>query len=80
MRVTISKWGNSQGIRIPKELMLQAHFSIGTMAEAEFCDGTIVITPIKRAINYNIHDLVKGITPQKNREVEWGKSEGSEIW
>ena len=81
MVLTINKWGNSQGIRLPKELMNKLHITIGMTPEAEILDGKIIIEPVAPEKIYNIHDLVREIEPQyKLSEVDWGKPEGNEIW
>ena len=81
MILTISKWGNSQGIRIPKDLMKKLHAAIGTTVNAEFHDGKVIIEPVLIQKKYDIHDLVKKIqTKHKQKEIDWGKSEGNETW
>ena len=81
MILTINKWGNSQGIRLPKDLMNKLHATVGMSVNAEFHDGKIIIEPASPKKIYNIHDLVKKIKPQdKQSEVDWGKPEGKEIW
>lgn len=81
MILTINKWGNSQGIRLSKDLMNKLHASVGMSVNAEFHDGKIIIEPAISKKIYNIHDLVKKINRQKKQEeVDWGKPEGNEIW
>ena len=81
MVLTINKWGNSQRIRLPKELMNKLHITIGMTLEAEILDGKIIIEPVAPEKIYNIHDLVSEIEPQYGQsEVDWEKPEGNEIW
>ena len=80
MVITLSKWGNSQGIRLPKELLQQVDFLVGASAEVEVKNGEIIIKPIKKKIKYDIKELVKDISVNENREVDWGSREGNEIW
>lgn len=81
MVLTINKWGNSQGIRIPKDLMNKLHVKVGMALNAEVLNGKIIIEPVTPKKVYNIHDLVSEIEPQYGRnEVDWGKPEGNEIW
>lgn len=81
MVVTINKWGNSQGIRFPKELLKKLHAKVGSSLNLEYEDGRVIIEPIDTPPKYNIHDLVKNIKPDdRPEEVSWGKTEGKEIW
>lgn len=81
MILKINKWGNSQGIRLPKDLMNKLHATVGMSVNAEFHDGKIIIEPASPKKKYNIHDLVRKVKPhQEQSEVDWGKPEGNEIW
>lgn len=81
MILTINKWGNSQGIRLPKDLLNKLHASVGMALNAEVHNGKIIIEPVAPEKVYNIHDLVREIDPQYGqKEVDWGKPEGNEIW
>lgn len=81
MVVTINKWGNSQGIRFPKELLKKLHAKVGSTLNVEFEDGRVIIEPVDAPPKYNIHDLVKNIkADDRPEEVNWGKSEGKEVW
>lgn len=81
MVLTISKWGNSQGIRFPKDLLEKLHAKVGSTLNVEYQDGKVIIEPIEVHKKYDIHELCKNITPEdKPEEVNWGKAEGNEIW
>ena len=41
----VSKWGNSQGIRISKKLLQQANISLNDKVEIKAKDNVIIITP-----------------------------------
>lgn len=43
--VTVQRWGNSEGIRIPKTLREQAGISAGSTLLAEIRNGVITLTP-----------------------------------
>ena len=60
MRATISKWGNSQGLRFPKDIMEKVSLNIGDKVEIETKDDILIIKPIKRK-KIDINDLVKQI-------------------
>ena len=48
MITRIHKWGNSQGLRLSKELLSQADIEVGDAVEVALRDGSIVITPARR--------------------------------
>lgn len=81
MVLTINKWGNSQGIRFPKELLKKLHAQIGSSLNVEYENGKVIIEPIITPKKYNIHELVKNIEAKdKQEEIDWGKAEGNETW
>ncbi|BDR53799.1 hypothetical protein KIM372_17060 [Bombiscardovia nodaiensis] len=45
--VTVSSWGNSEGIRLPKSLREQAGIGAGSLLDAAVVDGSIVLTPLQ---------------------------------
>jgi antitoxin MazE len=42
----ISKWGNSCGIRIPKEAMMKMGFNLGDTVQIEIDDGKMTIRKV----------------------------------
>lgn len=44
--VTLSKWGNAQGVRIPKDMRERLGLHEGERLEVEIQDGSIVLTPL----------------------------------
>ena len=45
---SINRWGNGQGIRLPKTMTRMLGLSIGDQLQMEIVDGSIVLTPTKR--------------------------------
>lgn len=80
MVLTINKWGNSQGIRFPKDLLKKLNAKVGSSLNVEYQDGKVIIEPIELPRKYNIHELVADIEPEDIEEVTWGKAEGKEVW
>jgi antitoxin MazE len=77
---TVSKWGNSLAIRIPKSIAKEAQLSEGDNLRFDVNpDGVIVLRSTRK--KYELSDLVSRITP-KNRhsEMDWGKPLGNEVW
>jgi antitoxin MazE len=48
MATKIQKWGNSQGLRLAKQVLEDAHISVGDDVDATTKDGLIVIAPSRR--------------------------------
>jgi antitoxin MazE len=82
MLVKIQKWGNSQGLRISKSLLMDAHLGIGDEVVISVKDGAIFITPAKhKRGKYDLKDLVARIPKRyKAGEFDWGKPVGKEAW
>jgi antitoxin MazE len=79
MQVQIARWGNSLGLRIPKELAAQAGLRAGTSVKIAAEGDRIVITPPARR-RYALADLLEGVTPEAMREAfDWGPDRGREI-
>lgn len=77
---TLQKWGNSLGLRLPKEMAEQFSLTEGS---------TLILTIEKRGISLRpankkregLKKLVAKITPQnKHGVIDWGESRGKEIW
>ena len=82
MVTKIQKWGNSQGLRVPKGILHRAHISIGDAVDVNIHHGTIIIKPISQVRGkYRLKDLISKIPANYNpEEVYWGKPKGSEVW
>lgn len=82
MVTTIQKWGNSQGLRLARQVLENAHIGIGDEVDVTARDGTIVITPLKRIRGKrSLQELVSRIPKKyKSKELDWGKPVGREVW
>ena len=82
MVTKVQKWGNSQGLRLPKQILEEAHISVGDSVNVSMRDGMIVIAPVRRVRGkQSMQELVSRILRNyKSREVEWGKPVGREDW
>ena len=79
MQVTMRKWGNSIGVRIPAviltELNLSAEKKVNVRAEA----GRIIIEPIIDS-QETLEQLLGQITPDNlHSEIDFGESVGKEL-
>jgi len=87
MTTTLQRWGNSQGVRIPKNLVETLGLKIGSDLSIELSeDGShIAILPVQdeRPVRrrHRIEDLVAASSPDAFKgEVGWGESQGREVW
>lgn len=80
MSLRIQKWGNSQGLRLPKQALDLAGIAIGDAVEIEVSDHQIVIKKAVRA-RYDLAELVAQIPKgYKAHEVAFGPPSGREAW
>jgi antitoxin MazE len=82
MHTKIQKWGNSQGLRLAKNVLEDACLGVGDEVDVVARDGIIVVAPIKKIRGrYRIEDLVAKIPKDYSTgEVDWGKPVGREAW
>jgi len=87
MQTTIVKWGNSQGIRIPKVFLQNMQIAENDTVDVTLEKEKIIIkkcnarkhkTTRERLIKFYGHDFDKNHTFQK--EIDWGAPVGKEIW
>ena len=80
MTTTIRKWGNSLGLRIPRDVAEEAGIIEGR--EVVFVKrgrGLSVEPVIEPTISLNT--LLRKITPENSHvEVDWGTPRGKEVW
>ena len=82
MLAKIQKWGNSQGLRLTKSLLDDAHIDVGDEVDISVKDGNIIVSPAKRIRGrHNLKDLVACIPENyETSEVDWGEPVGKEAW
>lgn len=79
MVTTIQKWGNSQGIRIPKFLLDAVNWSENEEIEVRAEEDKIIIQKTEK--RKNIMELFNDCEETYERvEVDWGETTGDEIW
>lgn len=82
---TITKWGNSQGIRISRALMEQMNLSLNEKVEISITDNMMCI---KKSCQYkNLKERMEAFYNEpidnifiKSTEEDWGTPKGNEIW
>jgi antitoxin MazE len=82
MITRVQKWGNSQGLRLSKDLLADARINVGDAVEVTVQDGTIVITPARRVRGgLDLEQLVASIPEDyRSEELDWGPPAGREVW
>ena len=87
MHTTVVKWGNSQGIRLPKAFLQNMQINENDPVDVMLEDEKIVIKKIirtehktikQRLMDYYGENYEKHASPQK--EIDWGKPAGNEVW
>ena len=80
MSVTLHRWGNSVGLRVPKALLEQLGLSEGSRVDIKVEDGRLIMEP-HRPRRRTLDEVLKGFGPDdKPGEVDWGKPVGKEVW
>jgi antitoxin MazE len=81
MIATISKWGNSQGLRFPKNIIRELNLSIGDKVELKTENNKVIIKPLNhKRKKYNINDLVKKMPSDYKAYEEFSEKVGIEEW
>ena len=83
MQVSIKKWGNSQGIILPKEIMELMDAKIGDALDAVIDNGKLTLQPTHKQFTHKTLEermAETGLKLSFGREIEWGESRGSELW
>lgn len=80
MQAQVKEWGNSQGIRISKEILKSAGIELNEYLDVTVSDGVITLvkpfrhkTLEERAAEYDGKLMLDG-------EYEWGEPVGREVW
>lgn len=80
MQVQIKEWGNSQGIRLPKEILKNAGISFNDVLDVTVSNGVITLTkPFRhktleeRAAEFDGKLMLDG-------EYDWCEPVGKEVW
>ena len=81
MIATISKWGNSQGLRLPKAVMDNLHIEIGDQVNIVVVNKTVVLEPIVNSpVKYKLKDLLNQLPQDYQVSEVFTESQGSEQW
>ncbi len=77
MKTNITKWGNSLAIRIPAPFAGQIGVVQGDNVEINLQDQMLVIKKSQLTLDQL---LIKVTDENVHKEVDWGESQGREVW
>ena len=80
MTTTIRKWGNSLGLRIPRDIAKDVGLNEGKEVTIKKHGVELVIRPLKKR-HIDIDAMIRKITPDNRHAlIDWGPPRGKEIW
>ncbi len=78
VQVQIAKWGNSLGLRVPRDIAARVGLTEGARVDIEASeDGRIIITRSRR--RFTLEELLEGMTPDREHSLEDDAPRGEEI-
>lgn len=81
MTTNIQKWGNSQGVRIPKIILDSVNWSEHENVVITVDNGKLVIEKANVHKRKNIKELFESYNGDyEPTEIDWGEPKGEEIW
>lgn len=76
---TVQKWGNSLGVRIPKDMAERIKIQQGSEIDLVEQEGKLILMPKKPQIKYSLEDLLAQCNPEnRHEEIDFGV-EGKEL-
>jgi len=80
MTTRVQKWGNSLGVRLPKEIANKFKLRVGSSVAVEAGPASIHIKPTPEK-TVKLAELIKTISARNRHTVtDWGSQVGNEIW
>lgn len=80
MVAKVQRWGNSQGLRLPKHVLETADISVGDDVEVIPQEGQIIIKKVSKR-KFDLAEMVSRMPRNyKAREESFGKPVGREEW
>lgn len=77
----IQKWGNSQGIRLTKQILTALNWGINDKVKLTTEDNKLIIEPVHARKHQTIDELFANYDGNyMPDEVDWGQPVGKEIW
>ena len=80
MKSKLVKWGNGQGIRIPRSLMIEAHIELNEPVTVSAKEGKIVIEKTFQHKTLEERAATFGGKLGPYESFDWGNPVGREVW
>ena len=80
MQTQVKAWGNSQGVRISKEVLQAVAISIDDTLDIKVSDGMIMLVKPFRHKTLEERAAEFGGKLALDGEFDWGKPVGREVW
>ena len=80
MQTQVKAWGNSQGVRISKEILQAAAISIDDTLDIKVSDGMIMLVKPFRHKTLEERAAEYGGKLSLDGEFDWGEAVGREVW
>lgn len=77
IQVQLSKWGNSLGLRVPRDLAVRLGLTEGSRVDVEAQGDQLVITKSSR--RFTLDELLAGMTPERQHRCEDDPPRGAEL-
>ena len=78
VQVQLAKWGNSLGLRVPRDVAARVGLTEGARVDIEASDdGRIIVTRSRR--RFTMDELLAGMTPEREHPLEDDAPRGEEI-
>lgn len=80
MKTQVREWGNSQGIRLSKEVLKSAGIELNEVLDISVSDGMITLSKTFR--HKTLEERAAEFEGKLNLdgEYDWGESVGREVW
>ena len=88
IQTNIRRWGNSQGIRLPKEILAQMDLQENDTVGINVYDGKMTVEKVNKPKYLNLAERLEAfykrpideIYVESTQEVDVGDPKGNEIW
>ena len=77
----LQKWGNSQGFRLPKQILLALGWKVNDEFSLLIQEGQLIIEPAHPRKRKTMKELFANFQGEyKHEEIDWGQPVGKEVW
>lgn len=80
MQVQVKEWGNSQGIRLPKEILQSAGIALNEVLNVTVSNGAIQLAKTWKHKTLEERAAEYGGELNLDGECDWGEPVGREVW